>query len=62
MHHASSYNMNINHTSVCCVAIATHQTDVLAYNSIYQTRCTAYKVVPDDGLTESEISRASNGK
>ena len=25
-------------------------------------RCTGYKVAPDDGLTESEICRASNEK
>ena len=29
---------------------------------IYQMRCTAYKVAPEDGLTESETCRASNGK
>ena len=30
-------------TSSCCVATATRI-------GIYQTRCTAYKVAPDDGL------------
>ena len=29
---------------------------------VYQMRCTAYKVAPDDGLIQSEICRASNGK
>ena len=29
---------------------------------IYQMRCTAYKVAPDDGLTQSDTCRASNGK
>ena len=29
---------------------------------IYQMRGTAYKVVPDDGLTQPETCRASNGK
>ena len=49
-------------TSGCCVVIAKQQTDVLAYTGIYQMRCTAYKVVPDDGLTVSETCRAFNGK
>ena len=38
------------HTSVCCVAMATQQTDVSAYTNTYQTRRTAHKVAPDDGL------------
>ena len=38
------------HTSGCCVAIATQQPDVSTYTGIYQTRCTAYKVAPEDGL------------
>ena len=29
---------------------------------IYQMRCTAFKVAPDDGLIQSETCRASNGK
>ena len=29
---------------------------------IYQMRCTAYKVAPDDGLIQSETCRAYNGK
>ena len=29
---------------------------------IYQMRCTAYKVAPDDGLIQSETCGASNGK
>ena len=54
-------------TSGCCVTIATQQPDVWhrhvpAYTDIYQMRRTAYKVAPDDGLTESETCRASNGK
>ena len=47
-------------TSGCCVAIATRMVPV--YTGIYQMRCTAYKVAPDDGLTESETCRASNVK
>ena len=31
------------HTSVCCVAVVTQQTDVPAYTGVYQMRCTAYK-------------------
>ena len=47
------------HKSVCCMAIATQQTDVPAY-----TICgiQLIKVVPDDGLIVSEICRTSNGK
>ena len=45
-------------TSGCCVVMATQQPDVLCDYShttarrtgIYQMRCTAYKVSPDDGL------------
>ena len=33
-----------------------------AYNSIYQMRCTAHNVAPDDGLIQSETCRASNRK
>ena len=33
-----------------------------AYTDIYQMRCTAYKVAPDDGLIQSETCRASNEK
>ena len=29
---------------------------------VYQMRCTAYKVAPDDGLIQSETCRASNRK
>ena len=29
---------------------------------IYEMRCTAYKVAPDDGLIQSETCRASNEK
>ena len=32
------------------MAIATQQPDVPAYTGIYQMRCTAYKVAPEDGL------------
>ena len=48
------------HTSGCCVAIVTQQPDYGI--GIYQMRCTAYKVAPDDGLIQSETCRASNGK
>ena len=44
------------------LAIATQQPDVPAYTGVYQTRCTAYKVAPDDGLIQSETCRASNRK
>ena len=37
-------------TSGSCVAIATQQPHVPAYSGIYLLQCTAYKVVPDDGL------------
>ena len=49
-------------TPGCCVTIATQQPDVSTYTGIYQMRCTAYKVAPEDGLTQSETCRASNGK
>ena len=54
-------------TSGCFVATATQQPDVWyrhipAYTGTYQMRCTAYKVAPEDGLTQSETCRASNGK
>ena len=45
-----------------CVAIATQLSDFSTYTGIYQIRCTAYKVAPDDGLIQSEACRASNGK
>ena len=35
---------------------------VPAYTGMYQMRCTAYKVAPDNGLIQSETCRASNGK
>ena len=35
---------------------------VQAHTGIYQIRCTAHKVVPDDRLIYSETCRASNGK
>ena len=38
------------------------QPDVSAYTGIYQMRCTAYKVAPDDELIQSETFRASSGK
>ena len=50
------------HTCGCCVAIAIQQPHVSAYTGIYQIRCTAHKVAPDDGLIQSETCRASNGK
>ena len=34
----------------------------IPYTGIYQIRCTAYKVAPDDGLIQSETGTASNGK
>ena len=50
------------HTSGCCVVIATQQPQVSAYTGIYQMRCVAYNVAPDDGPIQSETCRASNGK
>ena len=41
-----------------------HTTDrriVPAYTGINQMRCTAYKVVPEDGLIQSETCRAYSG-
>ena len=32
------------------LAVATQQPDLSAYTGMYQMRCTAYKVAPDDGL------------
>ena len=75
-HHEQLYKLYIAfgicwyHTCGCCVAIGwspsySHTTAtrmVPTYTGIYQMRCTAYKVAPDDGLTESETCRASNGK
>ena len=46
----------------CDQTLATQQPDVPAYTGIYQMRCTAYKVAPDDELTEYEICRASMRK
>ena len=43
-------------------AIATQQPHVSAYTGVYQIRCTAYKVAPDDGLIKLETCRASNRK
>ena len=44
------------------LSYTSQQPDVPAYTGIYQTRCTVYKVAPDDGLIQSETCRASNGK
>ena len=57
-----AFSIRRYHTSVCCVAIATQQTDVPAYTGIYQMRCTVHKVAPDDGLIQPETCRASNKK
>ena len=35
---------------ICRYHTATQQPDVSAYTGIYEMRCTAYKVAPDDGL------------
>ena len=35
---------------------------VAACTGIYQMRCTAYKVAPENALIQSETYRASNGK
>ena len=57
-----AFGISRYHKSGCCVAIATQQPDVPAYTGVYQMRCTAYKVAPDDGLIQSETCRAANGK
>ena len=57
-----AFGISRYHTSGCCVAIATQQPDLSAYTGIYQMRCTAYKVAPDDGLIQSETCRAYIGK
>ena len=49
-----------DHTCGCCVAIA--DSSHTYGTGIYQMRCTAYEVAPDDGLIQSETCRASNGK
>ena len=45
---------------VCLLCVYSHTTD--RRTGIYQMRCTAYKVAPEDGLIYSETCRASNGK
>ena len=47
---------------LCGYSHTTYRRMVPAYTGIYQTRCTAYKVAPDDGLIQSETRRASNRK
>ena len=47
---------------LCGYSHATATRIVSAYTGMYQMRCTAYKVAPDDGLIQSETCRASNGK
>jgi hypothetical protein len=46
------------HVSDCVLPITTQQPDVW-YRYV---RCTAYKLAPDDGLTESESCTVSNRK
>ena len=41
-------------TSGCCVVIATQQLDVWYRHIPAYTKCTAYKVAPDDGLIQSK--------
>ena len=57
MHRASSYNMNINRQDVQNSVIrlyfildALYKPYITYGTGIYQMRCTAYKVAPDDGL------------
>ena len=57
-----SCTSNLVYAGTIRVAIATQQPHVLEYIGIYQMRCTAYKVAPDDGLIQSETCRVSNGK
>ena len=47
---------------LCDYSHTTARRMVPAYTGIYQMRCTAYKVAPDDGLIQSETCRASNRK
>ena len=44
------YSREMRRVLLAAMAIATQQPDVSAYTGIYQMRCTAYKVAPDDGL------------
>ena len=59
--HCNVY-MNQQDAQNCCYSHTTARRVVPAYTGIYQMRCTAHKVAPDDGLIQSETSRASNGK
>ena len=51
-------------TSDCCVVVGSpfYNHTTARCIGIHQMRCTAYKVTPDNVLTESETCRASNGK
>ena len=51
-------------SSGCCVAIGSpsYSRTTVRRIGIYQIRCTAYKVAPDDGLIQSETCRESNEK
>ena len=67
VHHQEHHLLNrITHWYVRAIRrVYSHTTArrmVPAYTGIYQMRCTAYKVAPDDGLIQSETCRASNGK
>ena len=44
------------------IRLTTARRMVPAYTGVYQMRCTAYKVAPDDGLIQSETCRAYNGQ
>ena len=50
------------YADTCCVSTATKQPDVSVCTGIHQMRYVVYKVVPDDGLIQSETCRAPNGK
>ena len=45
-----------------CICHTTTRRMVPTYTGIYQMRCIAYKVSPEDGLIQSETCRASNRK
>ena len=66
---ATFYKLYIAYTGICRYMPVPYVWLLCGYNhtiarrtGMYQMRCTAYKVAPDDGLIQSETCRASNGK
>ena len=54
--------MPVPYVRLLCGCTASQQPDLSAYTDIYQMRCTAYKVAPEDGPIQSETCRAFNEK